>query len=190
MRKLLVTLGISILGAAPGCRGSGEPRVASALTGLPEYTPEEAAAFDDVLAPTVFGLKADVDLDNDPHFATRVGHADWVARARISTVSKEELAGKDGYTLALSPEGTPFAGNQSATAVELRVPQGSPSYERLEVASSSLIGKRVVLFLRRYADRGEATNHWHGEADDEKVVALIRHQKALDAQGAEAQTKD
>lgn len=190
MRKFLATLAISVLGTSYGCHGSTEPRVASALAGLPEYTPEEAAAFDDVLAPGIFGLKADLPPAKDPNFSPRVAHADWVGRARITTISKEALAGKDGYTLALSPEGTALAGRDTPAAVEVRVPQGSPSYLRLDTASETLVGRRIILFLRRYSDRGEATNHWHAEPDDESIAAAVDQQKALDAQGARAQTKD
>jgi hypothetical protein len=190
MRSVLAAVSIGALGVFVACHGSSEPRVASAIAGLPEYTPEEAAVFDDVLAPPVFGLRAEVAPEKDPNLAARVGHADWVGRARVSTVSREALAGKDGYTLGLSPEGAALAGSETATSVELRVPQGSPSYLRLETASSSLVGKRIILFVRKYADRGEPTSHWHGEADEDATTSAIAHQKALDAPGAAAHTKD
>jgi hypothetical protein len=189
MRKVLVAAVISALGAL-GCHSSKEPRVASVLEGLPEYTPEEASVFDDRLSAAIFGMKPDVEPGKDPNMAARVGHADWVGRARVSTVSRDTLAGKDGYTLGVSPEGQAMAGGQPAAALELRVPRGSPSFTRLETSRDSLIGKRLIIFVRKYADRGEPTNHWHGDADDPGVVAVVERQKALDAQGASAQTKD
>lgn len=190
MRELLVAVAISALGGSLGCRSSSEPRVASAIAGLPDYTPEEATVFDDVLSAGIFGTRPDAPPEKDSNFPLRVRRADWVGRARVSTVSKETLAGKDGYTLALSPDGPAIAGNPPSNPVELRVPRGSPAFLRLETTPDSVVGKRVILFLRRYADRGEPANHWHGEADDPSIVAAIEHQKAIDAQGGQAQTKD
>src|SRR5262245_37783386 len=79
MRTVLAAVVVSALGVL-GCHGSSEPRVASVLTGLPEYTPEEATAFDDVISANVFGFRPDVDPAKDPNMAPRVSHADWVAR--------------------------------------------------------------------------------------------------------------
>lgn len=189
MRKVLVAAVISALGAF-GCHSSKEPRVASVLEGLPEYTPEEATAFDDKLSAAIFGMRPDVDPTKDPNTAARVSHADWVGKARVSTVSRDTLAGKDGYTLGVSPEGPALAGGQPAAGLELRVPRGSPSFQRLEASRDSLIGRRLILFVRKYADRGEPTHHWHGDADDPVVAAVIERQRALDAQGTGAQTKD
>jgi hypothetical protein len=189
MRKVLVVAVISALGAL-GCHSSKAPSVASVLEGLPEYTPEEATTFDDKLSAAIFGLKAEVDPAKDPNMAARVKHADSVARARVTTVSRETLADKDGYTLGVSPEGQPLAGNQPATNLELRVPRGGPSFSRLETSRDSLIGKRLIIFVRKYADRGEATNHWHGDADDPSVLAAIEHHRALDSQASRPQTKD
>jgi hypothetical protein len=189
MRKVLVTAVISAL-AALGCHSSKSPHVASVLEGLPEYTPEEAAVFDDRLSAAIFGLRAEVEPSKDPNMPTRVQRADWVGRARVSTISKETLAGKDGYTVGVSPDGQAVAGSQPAAALELRVPRGSPSYSRLESSRDMLIGKRLIIYVRKFADRGEATNHWHGDADDPRVMAAIEQQKALDAQGSRAQNKD
>jgi len=189
MRMVLVTAVISALGAL-GCHSSKEPRVASVLEGLPEYTPEEAAVFDDKLSAAIFGLRAEVDPSKDPNMTDRVTHADWVGRARVSTISKETLAGKDGYTLGVSPDGQAVAGTHPAAALELRIPRGSPSFSRLETSRDSLIGKRLIIFVRKYSDRGEAANHWHGDADDPSVMAAIERHKSLDAQGSRAQIKD
>lgn len=189
MRLVLVAAVISALGGV-ACHSSNEPRVASVLAGLPEYTPEEAAVFDDVLSAAIFGLRPEVEPAKDPNLGARIKASDWVGRARISTISKETLAGKDGYTLAVSPEGQAFAGSQAGTPLELRVPRGSPAFSRLETSHDALIGKRLVLFVRKYADRGEATHHWHADADAPEVVSSIERQKALDAQRAQAETKD
>jgi hypothetical protein len=189
MRKVLVTAVISAL-VALGCHSSKAPQVASALEGLPEYTPEEAAVFDDKLSAAIFGQRAEVEPSKDPNLNARVTHADWVGRARVSTISRETLAGKDGYTLGVSPDGQPVAGAHPAVDLELRVPRGSPSFTRLEMSRDALIGKRLVIFVRKYADRGEATNHWHGDVDDPSVLAAIEHQKSLDARGTRPQAKD
>jgi hypothetical protein len=189
MRIVLAAAIVSAL-AAPGCHSSNQPRVASALAGLPEYTPEEAIAFDDTLAANIFGLKNEVEPSKDPNMSARVNQADWVGHARIATISKETLAGKDGYTLAVSPDGPALAGAQDGSSVELKIPRGGPAYLRLETTPEKLIGKRIILFLRKYADRGEVANHWHGEADDASVVSAIERQKALDAQSAQAQNKN
>jgi hypothetical protein len=191
MRGVLVAAAISAVGGLFGCRSSQEPLVASAIAGLPEYTPEESTVFDDVLAPTVFGSKPSGAPEEDPNFAVRVKYADWIGRARISTVSKEVLADKDRYSLALTPDGQGMAGALTAAGpLELRIPRGSPAFLKLEAAQDRLIGMHVILFLRRYADRGEPQNHWHGDADDPAVASAVEHQRALVANGPQAQQKD
>jgi hypothetical protein len=157
--------------------------------GLPEYTPEEAAVFDDAFGPTVFGVKTVVPASDDPKLGKWVGGADSVVHARVATITEEKLAGKTGYTVVLSVAEPPIAGRPAEPSVELRVVFGN-ALTRLEGTETALVGRRLVLFLRRYDDRGEPVLHFHGEPDDPTLVAAIDRAKTLDEVAGKHNTRD
>ena len=179
----LATLALAF--ALGGC-GSA-PRSASALTGLPAYSPEESALFDDVLAPPIFGLPGNLGPAEDPKLADRARRADSIARVKVSTVTEESLAGVEGYTLQLTVEGGALSGHPE-DPVEIRVSRTSPAFSFLSSANEPLVGHRFLAFFRTYADRGEARLHFHGEKDDPAVRKAIAGAKGLDRAGTPGQT--
>lgn len=186
MRRVIL---MCVLGAGTvaGC-GSSSPRVVSAVAGLPEYTPAEASVFGDTLSATVFGLPPELPPGDDTKLAERAQRADTIVGVRIATVSAESLAGVRGYTLSIITDPTPIAGAAPDSQIELRIGPGNPSLSRVQTADTSLMGRRFLLFSRRYADGGEPTLHFHGEADNPDVRKVIESAKALDAMGDRVQT--
>ncbi|HEX7669755.1 MAG TPA: hypothetical protein VF395_09240 [Polyangiaceae bacterium] len=186
MRRVIL---MCVLGAGTvaGC-GSSSPRVVSAVAGLPEYTAADAAIFGDTLSASVFGLPPELPPRDDPKLAERAQRADTIVGARIATVSAESLAGVHGYTLSIVTDPTPIAGAAPESQIELRIGPGNPSLSRVQTADTSLMGRRFLLFSRRYADEGEPVLHFHGEADNPEVRKAIESAKALDAVGDRVQT--
>ncbi len=163
-----------------GC-DTPEPRVASATAGLPEYSAEESGIFDDILTPGTFGLPSVVPATQDPQLGPRVHEADTVSPVRIATATTESLDGNDTSTLAFNPDGAPLAGHALDGPVELRFSVGNPSAESIDRLGDSLVGKHLVLFLKRFDDQGEPKVHFHGDADTPELRNAIGREKTLDA---------
>jgi hypothetical protein len=186
--RCVVRVGIlSLLVLVAGCGSSG-PRTASAVTGLPEYTPEETALFGDTMTPQVFGLPAQQSDESDLKLASRARYADTVVPVRVSTVTREKLAGVQAFVLVLTPEGPPVVGRPPDSPLELRIQEGGPSLPRVAMADTKLVGVRFLVFLKHYVQAGEPALHFHGEADSPATRAVVKSAKRLDAPGPEVQT--
>lgn len=172
--------------ALVGCKKS--PSAASAAEGLPPFTAEEAALFDDRVAPVVFGLSEGRGPSRDPNFYDRLKRADAVLHGRISTVTEEALAGRSGYALSVAVEGT-VRGSVTERVLELRIPPGSTGLARMQASSAALVGKRIVLFIRRFARGDDVELHFHAEADDAATREALKRGKPLDETDAEEHTR-
>jgi hypothetical protein len=177
------------MAASLGC-DSATPRVVSAVAGLPEYTPEEASLFGDILTPTVFGLPAEEAPSQDQKLAKRMQRADAVVKVRVATVSETLLAGTRGYTLALAVETPPIRGSAPESPLEIQLGAGSPSLAQVQAEDSKLVGRRFVLFIRHYANHGEPELHWHGEGDTPAFQREFERAKALDELTSKQHTRD
>jgi hypothetical protein len=182
-------LAFFVLFLAAGC-DAPEPRAASAVAGLPEYTPEEASFFGDILEPSAFGLPTDVSPLVDPKLKARAERADAVIRVRVATVSQELLAGKMGYTIALTVDPGPLAGAPPESPLEIRIGSSSPSLALVQSEDTHFVGKRFVVFVRRYARHGEPELHFHGEGDTPEFEQAFAQSKALDDAAGKRQTRD
>jgi hypothetical protein len=178
---------MTLLTSGPsGCASRG-PGGVSPATGLPEYTPEESRIFDDVLAPTVFGHAAE-PITDDGDMAQAVRLADFVGTVLVSTVTEEALAGTTAYVLVLRPSGPPLSGRAMGEPVELRIRPGDPAYARVGSAGRTLVGQKLILFSRRYAEGEEPRVRFHGEGDSPELRQAILRVKALDGAGGAAHT--
>lgn len=169
----------------PACGGSKPAEIP--VEDLPTYTAQQAALFDDAVAPAAYGLDQDLPPERDRLFYDRLHQADAAAFGRIATVTEEALAGKQGYSLSVTVEKIQ-RGTLRNPALELRVPTGGSGLARMEASSSTLIGKRVLVFVRRFARGGEPELHWHAEADDAATRRALQRSKPLDENGQEEQT--
>jgi hypothetical protein len=185
-RNLLLFLATALGSALPACSPAA-PRAVSAVAGLPEYTPEEATVFADLLTSAVFGLPREVPAKHDSVLALCAARADGIVLVRIGTISEETLAGTRGYSLSLSVDPTPMSGSSLESPLELQIGQGNPSLARVQASSATLVGKRFILLFKRYADAGEPKLHWRGEPDDPAVRHAIENAKALDAASSKPQ---
>ncbi len=185
----LAIVGVMALAAALGVAGcsSRQSRVDSPADGLPSYTAEEAALFDDGVAPAAFGLEGGVSPSEDPIFYDRLKHADAVLRGRISTVTEASLAGKNGYALSVQIEAS-LRGSVPEKILELRIPPGSVGLARMQASGTALVGKRVLLFVRKFGRGDDVEMHFHADADDPKTREALKRTKPLDETANEVQT--
>lgn len=186
MRRVILMCALGA-GLGLGC-GPSAPRAVSAVAGLPEYTPAEAAVFGDTLSSTIFGLPAEIRPQDDPKLGERTRRADTVVLVRVSTISAESLAGVRGYSISIVAEGRPLSGQEPEGSIELHIGPGNPSLSRVQTADSALMGRRFLLFMKRYSDDGEPRLHFHGEGDNPEVRKAIETAKALDAVKDRVQT--
>jgi len=178
MRRVMFAVGVAFCITA--C-GGNEPKVVSAVAGLPEYTPSEASLYDDEFTAAVLGLPKEVEPSQDPKLQARTERADAIVPVRISTVSADSLAGVRAYTIGVAADGPPVVGSAPDGPIEIRLGPGNPSLSQVQVADTSLVGKHFLLFVRRYSDAGEAVTHYHGEADAPDVRKAIGNAQALDS---------
>lgn len=176
MRFTLLCL---VLVALAGCGGT-QPRAASATEGMPEYTPEEAAIFGDDLSPSVFGLPTEIPIENDNRLADWFRDADAVVRVRVATASQEDLAGKKAFSLSLSVEPEPLKGRLEENPLEIQLGPSSPALSQVLTAGPQFVGRRFILFVKRYSDQGEPKLHWHGEGDTPALHQALERTNALD----------
>jgi hypothetical protein len=155
---------------------------------LPPYTPEEASLFGDSMSPLVFGLPVTTPPSQEPKLPRRVARGDAVVLGRISTVTEESLAGRAGYTIVVTVEGTPIRGSLAEKTVEIRIEAASPSFMSVRARGGSLIGLRMLLYLKRFDDAGEVRFHWYGDRDDPGLRDAVRTAKPL-GESTGAQTR-
>ncbi len=148
---------------------------------FPTYDPEEAALFDDSAAPEIFGFRLGGPAPGtDPVLEEQVRRADSVARVRVATVSRE---GATGYSITVEPAGGSLAGRPMDSSVTLEVRQNTPSFPFVRARGESLLGKVVILLLRRYNEQGTVTVHWRMEPDEHAVKVAV--QAAVEKRGLE-----
>jgi len=178
--RILVGLGCAFwLGVGlPSC--ASKQSGSAATSGLPDYTPEEAALFDDVLTPRVFGVDVDEQAPTrDRKLAERTKLADFVVGVRVATLAYEGAENRGAYRVTLVPVPPLLAGARPEGDVEIVVKTDNPTFKLLQANRHTWVGSRLVLFGRRYNFSGEVALHWRGEPDTPEVRAAIQQQALL-----------
>lgn len=149
---------------------------------LPPYDASQANVFGDTIAPELFGIPGDGrPAVEDPRLIPRTEQADAVLRARIATITRDQLDDQTSFIFVLRPVGPPILGTSpSSDSIELRLQPGHPSLQYVQHRQSALTGKTVLLFLRRYNDGGDVVLHFHVQPDDPSVIEAIERVKVLD----------
>jgi hypothetical protein len=155
-----------------GCRSAPPP---PAVAPKPVYTPEEAALFNDLFRPELFGNPSFAPSETDGLLPERATTADSIFVARVVTITLDE--GKDGqqsYSIVVVPAGpAALAGRTITESVSLTVPGNSPAFAWLQSAPRNWVGSRVLLFLRFYEDGP----HFHAAPDTSDVRAAVLRAK-------------
>lgn len=165
---------------------AGEPACAPAAVGpapaLPVFSPADAALFDDTFSVDIFESAAVEPEESPEKLIERVVLADSVFPARISTITRDVVGNTRSYGLTLKPTGPALAGAAVTEPLMIAVTADSPSFVRVRGAETTLVGKTLILFFRRY-DLGDGTEivHWRAESDSEAVRAAISQATAVRA---------
>ena len=181
----LLHLGAGLVAAASagfaGCGPSAAPVAAPVSEGLPSYTPEEAALFDDTFDLTVFGRAPTIRPSEDPKLPERVKQAESVVLAKIATVTSDRgQSSSPYYQIAFKPV-APLSGAAASEPVTVSVGPNSPSYQFVVLTDAGLIGRVVVLMFKRYKESGSTVVHWHVESDTREVRAAIESARSAAA---------
>jgi hypothetical protein len=172
---LAICLGAGLACAPPPAETSAD------TSDLPEFTASEAALFDDAFSLGVFGAEFEETAPSaDPKLADRTAQADAVVAVRVSTVTRDSGGDLKGYVIVVTPVGQPLAGSVAPEPVELEVTEQSPSFPFVSSADAGLVGQKLILFLKRYNDRGAAVVHWRLELDSDEVRKAIADASALE----------
>jgi hypothetical protein len=145
------------------------------VTELPPYTAEEAELFDDSLPGQLFKLRGGPAVPTtDPEFAKLVSAADYVGRAKLTTVTRTRYPGQTGvrYQLSMALE-EPLRGDALDSPVDIWVNRGSPSLGLLRALDTDAVGTRFIVLLKRYRVRGQMVLHFRAYPDDPSVAEAI-----------------
>lgn len=141
------------------------------------YTPEQAAVFNDVFRPELFGQPGDSEPNR--FLAELVALADVVAPARVVTLTRNADGEKRSYTVVVAPIGPALLGSGPASSVSLHIPGTSPVFSWVDAAGPNWVGSRILIFLRFFEDGP----HFHAAPDTREMRALVMEHRPVDKGG-------
>ncbi len=161
----------AVLGA--GCGGTKPSELP--IDELPAYEDESSDWFDDSLSPAIFGLSGNTDVIREPFWAQLVVASDHISRVRLTTVTRARTGDQVSYRVVLRPIGDPIRGPSLDDAVEVRVGLESPSIGLLHSLDTEAVGKKFIVFLKRFRSNSQAVWHFRGLAESAKTLEAIEH---------------
>jgi hypothetical protein len=164
-----------LLAAACAAR---EPEIA--VSDLPPYTREEAATYDDSIAPDAFD--EDASRPHGERFERIVDEADFIVPVRLVAINAKRADGSVRYQLIAEPAGPALKGTTPSGPLEFEVSRASPSQAMLKSLDTQLVGLKLILMARRYQLDGKMVMHFRAEADT--VDAREAVASALEEPGA------
>jgi hypothetical protein len=161
---VVLTLSLALLSAC-GARNVGPKPV------LPSYVGEQAALFNDLFRPELFGMDGATRPENDSLLGERLQLADTLVPVRVVTINRETRGTLRNYTIVVQPTADVLRGKPVAGAVSLNVADRSPAFAWLDGTGEKWVGTRLLLLLRYYEDGP----HFYGTVDSAPVrEALAR----------------
>jgi hypothetical protein len=178
VRTLALAVLLALASCTPKAKGPQGP-----TRPLSSWVGEEAQLFADTmdagaLPPNVPGT--DRDEENEAKIPRRLDLADGVIGAKIIGLNSETRADKNLYRVELAVEGQPYSGKGIESPFTLIVLPDSAPYAAFKTGGSNLIGRKVVVFFKRYApvEEGEAPiTHFHIAPMTETVLKAIETAK-------------
>jgi hypothetical protein len=175
----LVAAASLALVACPG------PTQNAGIVGHPiaKWTGAEATLFDDGIdvgaLPAASEVEPPRDETNDAMMGQRLRDADGAVIAKIIGLSREPVGNLTRFVVDLNVEGEPLWGaSPGGPAFVLRVGSESPSFGTIRARENDLVGRRVVVYYRRYApvEGAESVVHFHLSAASPAIVDAIKKQ--------------
>lgn len=163
--------------AAPACAPPPAAQVADEPTveDLPPYTEADRLRFGDTLAHELFGLDvSERPLLENARFVDSVRTADRILRVRLKTIRAETFETQTRYHLVLRPTGeAPLTGAPLESELTLTVGVGSPSLPLLRSMDVNIVGRELVVMLKRYQHEGRAVVHFRAEPATASVLQAV-----------------
>jgi len=142
---------------------------------LAPYAGPDLQLFDDTLAPEVFGAFPD---SSDP-LAARARSAEGVVPVRVRTVTRDTTGEVESYTVDVVPSGPALKGPNPTTSLALTVPTSGASFPLVRASEAGLVGSGLLLFYKRFQDRGAVVLHWRAELDTPRVRKVVEEATLL-----------
>lgn len=152
-----------------------------------EWTAEEAQLFDDGIDVGAFPVgdaAPSRDEANEDRIPARIDAADGAVVAKIVGVTSEPMGDRKRYRLELVQEGPALSGASAPVPFTLLLEPEAPAYGTIRSQDAKLIGRKVVVFFKRYApespemDGAEPITHFHLSPASPPVLDAIKLHKA------------
>lgn len=175
IRSLRFALLVVLLAVACG-KTKTDPRAPSKPDTA--WTGSEAVLFDDgidVGALPLGDVPPSRDESDEAQIPSRIDAAEGVVLAKFISVSTEPSGDRKRYRLELVVEGEPYAGVAPPDSpFSLALEPEAPAYGTIRALDARLIGRKIVVFYRRYStDEGEAVIHFHLSPPTKSVLEAI-----------------
>lgn len=152
--------------ALAGCRSTkgGESKVPTRP--ISAWTGEEAQLFEDGIDRGAIPLGNEEparDEGNEEKIPARAEAADGVLVVKVVGFGAEPFGEQTRFRVEVVADGPPLVGRGIEGTLPLSVEPRAPSYGTIRASDARLIGRKLVLFYKRYAadDGGEPITHFH-----------------------------
>lgn len=151
------------LALAGGACSPPPPRVALNAHATAEWKGDDKELFGDSVDQGAFpppGSPPLRDEANEARIVPRVDRADGVVVAKFVSVTSEPAGDKQRFRLELAADGQPLSGKAPPESpFVLVVDPDAPAFGTIRAQGDRLIGQKVVVYYRRYADDADTLRH-------------------------------
>jgi hypothetical protein len=183
IRLAMVSLLISAPLATVACQPQQAGPEAPVLDSLPEFSAaQDGQLFDDVVDAAALGLELDpTTYAGDRTLRTRAERADIVALVKVTTMTEEDIGGKAGLHLILTPQGEPLAASYPLEPLHISLNINSPSYAPFKQVGPKAAGKTMIALWKRFREKGKVAYHWHIIPNTPEALQAVKEAVALRA---------
>lgn len=169
-RWLLGTLGLMVFSTSCQVSSPGFAHQAGENARSTEYGAQMRGLFDDDLgAISLEGYASSLATESRTLLSRRILEADSVVLCQVQTITEGSAGGETNAKLEFRGLGQSLANPGQEECPAISVSRQSYSYLLIHHSSNLLIGRTIVLFLRKFDDGGQQTLHWHGEPDGPRI---------------------
>ena len=135
-----------------------------------EYNSQMRGLFDDQIGGiSLESYATPVAPESNTLLSRRILEADSIVLCQIRTITEGSGGGETTSKLEFRGAGQSLANLGQEECPVISVSRQSYSYLLIHHSSDSLIGRTIVLFLRKFDEMGQVTFHWHVEPDGARI---------------------
>ena len=165
-RWLLGVLALMIFSTSCQASSLGTVHQGGESAGSTEYSSQMRGLFDDEIGGiSLEGYATPIAPESRSLLSRRILEADTVVLCQIQTIDEGSAGGETTSKLEFRGTGQSLASPKQEECPIISVSRQSYSYLLIHHSSNILIGRTIVLFLRKFNDSGQQALHWHGEPD-------------------------